>query len=140
MRLTNTKVVACRPGKMSILWVKILQSVPGKIVKNCLDQTVKLYWLSAWPPYKTLCHIDVFYSGQGCWNYTVHNFQMHSSPYSMLLWAPKGIYFNINILFWHILDQMPPMLSTRRPRKKFLLLPIIVSVGWLVFWDTWYLA
>ena len=52
----------------------------------------------------------------------------------------EGLYFNIDIILWHILDQMPSMLSTRCPRKEFLLLPIIVAVGWLVFWDTCYLA
>ena len=30
--------------------------------------------------------------------------------------------------------------STRCPRKDILPLPIIVAVGWLIFWDTWYLA
>ena len=59
-------------------------------------------------------------------------------------WSPKivkGLYFNIDIILWHILDQMPfsSMLSIRCPRKEFLLLPLIVAVNWLVFWDTWYI-
>ena len=35
----------------------------------------------------------------------------------------KGLYFNIDIILWHILDQMPSMLNTMCLRKEFHLLP-----------------